>query len=46
MIRTQSTFPVFIQQPANFAPRDKARTAGFDKAPKLMPEILNNALVE
>ena len=32
---------ILVQQPAIFAPFDKACTAGFDNAPKLIPEIWN-----
>src|SRR5882757_8168740 len=36
--------PVSIQQPASAAPRDKARTAGSEIAPKLMPLMLTTDL--
>ena len=37
--------PVFIQQPAIRAPFDSASTAGFEIAPKLIPEMLTIELV-
>src|SRR5699024_9274564 len=38
--------PVSIQMPALAAPRDSARTAGADRAPKLIADILKNAACE